>query len=80
MATYNEAIGENAGAFKAIKAAYELDPDNPNMNKLWNHWKDYNEKKDTSAYLKKKRGMLAFLEKWGAQVEKKRKKVGKKRS
>jgi len=70
MASYSEAAGQNAEAFKAIQVAHDLDPDNPNVNKLWERWKDYNEKKDTSAYLKKKRGAVAFMEKLGALAEK----------
>lgn len=55
MTTYHEARGENPEAFRIIKMAHEIAPDNPNVALLWRCWKDYHEEKDSSACLAQKR-------------------------
>jgi tetratricopeptide (TPR) repeat protein len=61
LTMYFEAIEENADAFKHIQFAQTIAPDDPNVQELWEDWKDYDEEKDTSPYLMLKRIMCANM-------------------
>lgn len=55
MTTYCEAIGDNREAFLSAKMAYQINPKDKSVRQMWRLWKGYNEKEDTSLYLKMKR-------------------------
>lgn len=51
---YFESCGEYTAAFSAIKSAYKIDPESQAVKMLWNNWRDYDIKKNTSPYLRRK--------------------------
>ena len=51
MTVYFEAIEKNAEAFRSIKFAQKIAPEDPSVKELWMDLADYDEEKDTSAYL-----------------------------
>ena len=51
MTVYFEAIEKNAEAFRSIKFAQKIAPEDPSVKELWMDWEDYDEEEDTSAYL-----------------------------
>jgi len=55
LTMYCEADGMNAAAYRTLKMARKIAPKNSSVVSLWWRWEDYDEKKDTSLYLRLKR-------------------------